>query len=196
MIVSFALTEAEFLAGKKTCTRRRWKPEHAEHWKAGTVHHAWSKVPYAKGARFLGLIRATADAYLERLADMPIADLAAEGGMCATIDDFIALVEGRPDEKLYVARFEVIEYADADGRPGSRCICGKAIQLTEQMALFERDRILREFKREHTKRDARLEVYRCRLANNWHVGHRPTEARSARLRRARGAVAYRGTRDV
>lgn len=183
MIVSFALTEAEFLAGKKTVTRRRWKPAHADHFKAGTLHQAWSKVPYAKGARLLGTIRATRDAYLERLADMPIEDLAAEGGMCATVDDFIRLIEGTPDEKLFVARFEIVEFVNSDSRPGSLCICGKVIRGTEQLALAERDRIVAESS-EHPNRRQRLHAYQCGKARNWHVGHDSAWVKRRRGRRA------------
>ena len=94
----------------KTVTRRRWAARTARQFRAGTIHQAWSKVPFARGARKLGTIRATADAYQERLGDMPTADLAAEGGMCATIPEFILLIEGTPDELVWVARFEVLEF--------------------------------------------------------------------------------------
>lgn len=185
MIVSFALTEAEFLAGRKTVTRRRWKPAHADHWKAGTLHQAWSKVPYAKGARLLGTIRATHDAYLERLADMPLEDLAAEGGMCATVEEFIALIEGTPDEKLFVARFEIVELVASDARPGIVCVCGKVNQGTEQLAIAERDRIAARTT-EHPNRRQRLHVYQCAKARNWHVGHNltPWRRRHRSTRRA------------
>lgn len=185
MIISFALTEAEFLAGKKTVTRRRWKPAHADHFKADTLHQAWSKVPYAKGARLLGTIRVTRDAYLERLADMPVEDLAAEGGMCATVEDFIRLIEGKPDEKVYVLRFEVVEYAVGDGRPGTLCLCGKVNQGTRALAVAECERLI-AITDEHPQRRERLHVYQCIRAGNWHVGHDRGAVKRHRGRRALG----------
>lgn len=108
MIISFALTEKELLAGLKTVTRRRWKPVTAAKFKAGTIHQAWSRVPFVPGARRLGTIRATADAYQERLGNITHADLRAEGGMCRTVDEFLALFDGDPNELIWVARFEVV----------------------------------------------------------------------------------------
>lgn len=106
MIISFALTEQELLTGKKTVTRRRWKPVTAAKFKAGTIHQAWSNLPYVTGARKLGTIKASADAYQERLADISAADLLAEGGMCASTEEFCQLFGGDPDEIIWVARFE------------------------------------------------------------------------------------------
>lgn len=110
MIISFALTEKEFLSGIKTCTRRRWKPATAARFKRGTIHYAWNNLPFVDGAQQIGKIRATTDAYQERLGDMPAADLLAEGGMCASVAAFIALIEGTPDELIWVARFEILQY--------------------------------------------------------------------------------------
>ncbi len=110
MIISFALTEKELLAGLKTVTRRRWKPVTAARFKAGSIHQAYSNLPYVAGARKLGTIRATQDAYQERLGNISAADLLAEGGMCATAEDFISLFGGDPDEIIWVARFEFIPF--------------------------------------------------------------------------------------
>src|SRR5689334_3141780 len=110
MNISFALTEKELLAGLKTCTRRRWKASTARKYRAGTLHTGWSADTRVKGARRLVILRAIRDAYPERLGDMPEADLAAEGGMCKTVDEFIALVGGTLDEVLYVARFEIVRF--------------------------------------------------------------------------------------
>lgn len=109
MNISFAKTKRELLAGLKICTRRRWKAATAAKYRAGTLHVAWDKDTRVKGARRLLVIRATRDAYLERLGDMTAADLAAEGGMCETVEAFIRLVGGTPDEQLWVAWFEVVE---------------------------------------------------------------------------------------
>ena len=109
MNISFALTEKEFLAGIKGATRRRWKPVTAKKFRKGTLHKAWSRLPRVPGARPLGIIRAKEDAYLQPLREMTEADLKEEGGMCATVEEFISLVNSTPEEELYVARFEIIK---------------------------------------------------------------------------------------
>jgi hypothetical protein len=114
MNISFQKTAWELVHGLKTCTRRRWKPRTAAQFRARTVHVGWSHLTRVAGARRLVVIRATQDAYLERLGDMPEADLIAEGGMCATVGEFITLIEGHPDEQLYVARFELVEVLSLD----------------------------------------------------------------------------------
>jgi hypothetical protein len=108
--ISFAMTTDELLAGLKLCTRRRWKPVTAKQFKKGSLHYAWSKDTRVKGALKVAVIRATADAYQEPLGEMPESDLEAEGGMCATREEFIRLVDGKPEEELWVARFEIVEY--------------------------------------------------------------------------------------
>jgi len=120
MNISFAKTEKELLAGLKTCTRRRWKASTAAKYRKGTLHTAWSQDTRVKGARRLAIIRATADAYPERLGDMPESDLEAEGGMCKTRGEFIALVEGTSDEVLYVAWFEIVEFIVGEGAANGR----------------------------------------------------------------------------
>lgn len=110
MNISFSLTINEFLSGKKTCTRRRWKASTAEKFKKGSVHTAISCLPFLPGYRRLAIIRATQDAYIEKLRDMPETDLKAEGGMCGTIGEFIDFIKGEKEEGVYVARFEIIEW--------------------------------------------------------------------------------------
>lgn len=109
MIISFAFTEKEFLAGLKTVTRRRWKPRTAKQFRAGSIHYAWSKVAFAPGARKLATIRAVQDAYQERLGDITESELLAEGGMCKTVEEFCRLFGGDPNEIIWVARFEIME---------------------------------------------------------------------------------------
>jgi hypothetical protein len=104
------MTTNDLLAGIKTCSRRRWKEVTAKQYRKGTLHTAWNKNTRVKGAIRVARIRATADAYPERLGDMPESDLIAEGGMCKTVAEFIRFVQGTPDEVLWVARFEIVEY--------------------------------------------------------------------------------------
>lgn len=110
MIISFAMTTDAFLAGKKTVSRRRWADRTARQYRAGTIHQAWNKLPRARGARRIGTIRATVDAYQEALRDMPFEDVALEGTPATTVAEYIEFIEGRPDEVLWVVRFEVVEF--------------------------------------------------------------------------------------
>jgi len=108
MIISFAWTTEALLAGRKTCTRRRWSEKHFQQWvcawRAGRlIHDAWDKSPRASGCK-VGKIRLTCEPYRERLADMPESDLAAEGGYWASKEEFISLF-GDSQEIVTVVRF-------------------------------------------------------------------------------------------
>ena len=108
--ISFSLTTKEFLSGQKTVTRRRWRSGHLKMrqrlWDMGRLEHdAWDKLPYAGGKK-VGRFKMTCRPYLERLADMPESDLVAEGGMVETLEEFYRLINGVPQERLAVVRFE------------------------------------------------------------------------------------------
>ena len=108
-ILSFALTKDEFLAGKKTVTRRGWSDDHfkmwVRFWEAGRhVHDAWDNNPRAGGKK-IGELILTTRPYKERLDKMPLSDLEAEGGMCSTLDEFYALIRKSPREYVTVVRF-------------------------------------------------------------------------------------------
>jgi len=110
MIVSFAWTIEPLLAGKKTCTRRRWADRYYDQWvrawRAGRhIHDAYDHNPRVGGHK-IGTIELTCEPYHEILRDMPLADLAAEGGLCASREQFIALFDGRPEMVVTVLRFE------------------------------------------------------------------------------------------
>jgi hypothetical protein len=111
MIISFAWTTDALLAGRKTCTRRRWSDAHHERWvrayrQGRLIHDAWDKLPFA-GGRKIGDVRLICEPYKERLADMPESDLVAEGGLWASLDEFITLF-GDPDEVVSVVRFGLV----------------------------------------------------------------------------------------
>ena len=75
-------------------------------WDMGRLEHdAWDKLPYAGGKK-VGRFKMTCRPYLERLADMPESDLVAEGGMVETLEEFYRLINGVPQERLAVVRFE------------------------------------------------------------------------------------------
>ena len=108
MIISFAWTLEPLMAGRKTCTRRRWSERHfqlwVKAWREGRhVHDAYDRLPHRGGTKQTD-IRMTCEPYRERLADMPEADLEAEGGLWPTKEEFIELF-GDPEEVVAVIRF-------------------------------------------------------------------------------------------
>ena len=110
-IISFALTQDEFLSGQKTVTRRRWGERHYRMWQkfwdeGRRVHDAWSKAPFAGGKK-IGEFELTCRPYHEYLIAMPEDDLVAEGGMCKTKEEFYALIGGHPLEQVVVIRFKL-----------------------------------------------------------------------------------------
>jgi hypothetical protein len=111
--ISFALTENEFLSGIKTVTRRDWKDSHFQKWvkwwhEGKRIHQAWNKVPFAGGHQ-IGWFELICEPYRERLADMPESDLAAEGGMCATKDEYFQLIGKTEADIVTVIRFKLLK---------------------------------------------------------------------------------------
>ena len=112
MNISFAHTTPALLAGRKTVTRRAWKPMYFRQWLRAWedgrhVHQAYDKSPRV-GGRCVGTITLTAAPRLERLADMPEADLAAEGGLWSSKAEFVQAFVGQglgPTDKVAVIRF-------------------------------------------------------------------------------------------
>ena len=114
MNLSFAWTTEAFLSGRKTCTRRpHWAHQYFDLWvkawrEGRRRHQAWDKNARWGGKR-IGSFRLTCEPYLERLCDMPVEDLEAEGGLWDTVEEFIEL-QGVPSETLTpVLRFEMVE---------------------------------------------------------------------------------------
>lgn len=90
-------------------TRRDWKGRHLAMWQRAWdegrhVHDAWDGLPFTGGRRIGGL-RLTCRPYRERLMDMPVGDLVAEGGMCETVEGFCRLVGRGLDYEMAVVRF-------------------------------------------------------------------------------------------
>lgn len=79
MNVSFAWTTAAFLDGSKRETRRFWKPQYAERFKAGQVHTAIDK-DFRAGGKKVGRFIVTVDPFKQRLGDMTETSFWAEGG--------------------------------------------------------------------------------------------------------------------
>jgi len=108
-IITFTLTAREFIAGQKSVTRRAWKKRHWQRWQgwwdAGRLEHeAWDRLPISGGKR-IGRFRLTCRPYREKLAEMPESDLAAEGGMCASLAEFCHLIGKTPADEVTVIRF-------------------------------------------------------------------------------------------
>lgn len=113
MWISFAWTTGVLLRGLKGCTRRDWKPLQFTRWcnawdKGRLDHTAWSRVPFA-GGRPVADIRLNARPYIERLADMPLADLTAEGGLWESKAQFIDLFGGNDQKPVAVLRFDLTD---------------------------------------------------------------------------------------
>jgi hypothetical protein len=108
-ILSFSLTQEEFLSGNKTVTRRDWADSYHAMWESmwernRLIHDAYDNIPRAGGKK-IGEIKLIAKPYKERLADMPLEDLTAEGGMCSTREEFMKLIGKNPDDVVSVIRF-------------------------------------------------------------------------------------------
>lgn len=110
MIISFAWTTQALLAGRKTVTRREWTDGHAAKFKPGDLVDAWDKLPRCKGSKKVAVIRIIS---IKRsllslmLGDLVwgIAEIKREGGMWASVDEFVALFT-IPDP--YRVEFELV----------------------------------------------------------------------------------------
>ena len=111
MILSFAWTTEQFLAGIKTVSRRDWSERTLRMWQKAwddgrLEHDAYSKIPIAGGKK-IGRFKLTARPYKERLRDMPVEDLAKEGfgDRFRTVQEYIDFISQSPDKALSVIRF-------------------------------------------------------------------------------------------
>lgn len=112
-IISFSLTEDALLSGRKTVTRRTWKPSHMQNWQTWfdegrRTHDAYNKIPIAGGKR-IARIHLTERPYWEKLSEMPESDLEKEGGMVDSLYGFYKLIDASPSTTVAVIRFEVID---------------------------------------------------------------------------------------
>lgn len=78
-IISFAWTTEALLKGKKTQTRRFWKPKYAKQFKKGDIVQAYDKNPRAKG-KLVAFIKLTEKPYIQDIMMISEADFQAEGG--------------------------------------------------------------------------------------------------------------------
>jgi len=110
MYISFSKTLPQLMSGSKTVTRRAWCRSHHAAWcrawdRGDVVHQAYDRLPY-HGGKMIGYIKLAERPVRQRLCDMPQSDLAAEGGMCASIKDFIRFIQLPRQQKVSVIRFQ------------------------------------------------------------------------------------------
>lgn len=114
MILSFALTEKEFLDGSKTETRRDWCDRTLAMWQRAfdegrLVHDAVNKGIHRGGHR-IGKFKLTARPVREVLSSMTADSIRREGlaMRIGSVRDFCALVKQPPTKYMTVIRFEKI----------------------------------------------------------------------------------------
>lgn len=128
-IISFAHTTPAFVCAHKTVTRRQWSLHYAATFYAGEVCQAWNKSPRCgDGACKVGTARLTHAVVLQRTADAPESDFAAEGfaflqkightlaldgGPHLTPADLWLSWKSDPRAELYVVRFELLSLTPA-----------------------------------------------------------------------------------
>ncbi|MEG4287021.1 hypothetical protein QUB68_28345, partial [Microcoleus sp. A006_D1] len=109
--ISFALTLHELLNGEKTQTRRAWQDDYARsfirYYEKGIEIPALNKGQH-RGGQKVGKIRLTEKPYQQMLSEMPVSDLDKEGGMCATVQEFIDRFFEGQDKLVWVLDFEFI----------------------------------------------------------------------------------------
>ena len=108
--ISFGKTVPHLL--HKTVTRRCWKDSHAKKF-ANAFHQNKLIKALDKDIRYggkqIGWCRLLCAPYKEQLSAMPQADLAAEGGMCASLEQFIQrYFKGNTNLEVWVIRFEIV----------------------------------------------------------------------------------------
>ena len=108
--VSFAKT-LQYLV-HKTVTRRTWKDTHAKKFIKAFNQHKLIKAldkDIRYGGKQIGWCHLLCAPYKERLSDMRFADLAAEGGMCSSVEEFVQqYFKGDSSLEVWVIRFEFI----------------------------------------------------------------------------------------
>lgn len=114
MVISFAWTSPALVAGKKTVTRRDWKPEYARKFRRGDKVQAFNKSP-RNGGKAIAIIELRADPYLERTSKMTLESYEREGlswlhahGYNVPTDLWFNAWRDL-DELVYVVEFDLLE---------------------------------------------------------------------------------------
>lgn len=108
--ISFGKTLDALLSGGKSVTRRTWTDRHAEHfikrYESGLPVRAFDR-DQRYGGQQIGWLKLTQKPYREHLADMPEADVIAEGFPELSKPEFLdRFFEGDADLTVWVIRFE------------------------------------------------------------------------------------------
>jgi hypothetical protein len=107
--ISFNKTIDQLIAGKKTQTRRAWQQDYAKnfvrYFEEGIKIPALSKGRH-RGGHELGFIKLTQRPYQQYLSEMSLTDLQEEGGMVATVQEFIDTYFEEQDKLVWVLHFE------------------------------------------------------------------------------------------
>lgn len=116
MILSFAWTTEAVVSGVKSVTRRVWSDRYFRQWVAAyrrgdVFHDAFTRSPRYGGKGF-GFVNLVKEPYRERLRDMPVEDLAAEGGYWKDKDEFIDLFGGDGGLVVAVVRFRFVSFEE------------------------------------------------------------------------------------
>ncbi|TAH39271.1 MAG: ASCH domain-containing protein [Planctomycetota bacterium] len=113
--LEFRKTVQRLLEGRKTATRRDWKASHARRIQVGELIAAYSK-PKRAGGEHVATIRVQRPLYQQRLDRVTPEDLAAEGGLWADREAWLATwreLGYAPDFQPWVLEFEVVEITEA-----------------------------------------------------------------------------------
>jgi hypothetical protein len=113
--ISFAWTTDTFLKRLKTQTRRFWKVQHANKFRAGMIVRALNK-NYAYGGKQIGHALILKDPYQQKLKLMTQADYVAEGGKAHWRNraEYIEFMGG-PEEEPWVVEFCRVEPLNNEG---------------------------------------------------------------------------------
>ena len=140
MGISFSRTINELISGKKTQTRRAWQDDYAKnflrYFDENIAIPALDKGRH-RGGHELGFIKLTQRPYQQYLSEMSLADLQEEGGMVATVQEFIDTYFEEQDKLVWVLHFEFLATPNADN---TDTLVAENQRLCEQLAKVEADR--------------------------------------------------------
>lgn len=110
MNISFAWTTDDFLAGRKTATRRFWDDEYAKRFPVGSTHSAWNKSPRFKGVK-IGTVKVR-EIFKQPLSRMTESDLKEEGTLWSSVGEYVEMMlsQGKGDTP-WVVKFDSFDLA-------------------------------------------------------------------------------------
>lgn len=111
MGISFSRTINELTSGRKTQTRRAWQDDYAKnfirYFDENIAIPALNKSRH-RGGHKLGFVKLTQRPYQQYLSEMSPIDLQEEGGMVATVQEFIDRFFEGQDKLVWVLHFEFL----------------------------------------------------------------------------------------